>query len=180
MFIEFYVGLRYTLIKRHIRNKFKAVIRVPNTTIAIIWLVVAVILFILESLTVQLVCIWFAVGALVAMLAAALGASVGVQLLLFLATSIAVLLLWRPFLKKRFTPKKTATNADAVIGQDGIVIQEIDNTLQTGRISVNGLDWTARSADGSIIKERQNVKVIRINGVKLIVEPVPENEGGTN
>lgn len=152
----------------------------PNTTIAIIWLVVAVILFILESVTVQLVCIWFAVGALVAMLAAAFGASTGVQLLLFLATSIAVLLMWRPFLKKRFTPKRTATNADAVVGQDGLVIEEIDNTLQTGRISANGLDWTARSADGSIIKERKKVKVIQIDGVKLIVEPVHENGGGNN
>lgn len=151
-----------------------------NTTIAIIWLIVAVILFLIESLTVQLVSIWFAVGALVAMLAAAFGAGISVQLLLFLATSIAVLLMWRPFLKKRITPKKTATNADSVVGQDGLVLEEIDNTLQTGRVSANGLDWTARSADGGIIKARQKVKVIRIDGVKLIVEPVPEKEGGTD
>lgn len=152
----------------------------PNTTIAIIWLIVAVILFIIESVTVQLVSIWFAVGALAAMIAAAFGAGTGVQLLLFLATSIAVLLMWRPFLKKRITPAKTATNADSVVGQDGLVIEEIDNTMQTGRVSANGLDWTARSAGGVIIKERQRVKVIRIDGVKLIVEPVPENEGGTD
>lgn len=152
----------------------------PNMTIAIIWLVIAVILVIVESLTVQLICIWFAVGALAGMVAAACGASTGVQLLLFLITSIAVLFTWRPFLKKRITPKKTATNADAVIGQNGIVIDEIDNMLQTGRVSANGLDWTARSSDGSVIKARQKVEVIHIEGVKLIVKAVPENLGGTN
>lgn len=147
----------------------------PNSTIALIWLAVSVFLFIVESVTAQLVCVWFAFGALVAMLAAALGASMGVQLLLFLASSISVLLIWRPFLKKRITPAKTATNADAVIGQEGLVIEEIDNTLQTGRVSANGLDWTARSADGGIIKARQGVKIIRIDGVKLIVEAISEN-----
>lgn len=152
----------------------------PNATIAVIWLVLAVTMFIIEGFTAQLICIWFAFGALVGMFAAFLGASMGVQLLLFLATSIAVLLIWRPFLKKRITPKMTATNADAVIGQDGLVLEEIDNTLQTGRVSANGLDWTARSADGKIIKARQKVKVMKIDGVKLIVEPVFENEGGTN
>lgn len=152
----------------------------PNTTIALIWLGVSVLLFLIESATAQLVCVWFAVGALVAMIAAALGASMGVQLLLFLATSIAVLLIWRPILKNRITVKKTATNADAVIGTDGLVIEEIDNTLQTGRVSANGLDWTARSADGSIIKARQEVKVIKIDGVKLIVEAIPEQQEGAN
>lgn len=143
---------------------------------AVIWLVIAVVLFVVESFTVQLLCVWFAVGALVSMLASLLGASTAVQFALFFITSIAVLLIWRPFLKKRITPKKTATNADAVIGQEGLVIEEIDNTLQTGRVSVGGLDWTARSENGKIIPARQKVTVKKIEGVKLIVEPAEVTE----
>lgn len=147
---------------------------------AVVWLVIAVVLFVVESLTVQMLCIWFAVGALVSMFASLLGVSTAAQFALFIVTSVAVLVIWQPFLKKRLTPEKTATNADAVIGQEGLVVEEIDNTLQTGRVSVGGLDWTARSEDGGIIPSRQRVMVKKIEGVKLIVEPAgatkPEKE----
>ncbi len=142
---------------------------------AIIWLAIAVVLFIIEGLSVQLVCIWFAVGAVASMFTSALGAPFGVQLLVFLITSIVVLLVGRPFFKKRLDLKKTATNADVVIGMEGLTLEEIDNGLQAGRVHANGLDWTARSADGSIIPARQRVMVLKIDGVKLIVEPIHEN-----
>lgn len=145
---------------------------------AIVWLILAVVLFIVESVTVQLVCIWFAFGALVAMLASFLGAPPVLQLLLFLITSVAVLVFGRPLLKRKLTPKKTATNADAVVGQSGVVIQEIDNALQVGRVHVGGLDWAAQSSDGEIIPVRQKVRVLNLEGIKLIVEPVEQNEGG--
>lgn len=143
---------------------------------AVVWLAIAVVLFIIESMTVQFVCVWFAIGALVAVVASLFGASTAVQFPLFFGTSLLVLFIWRPVLKKRLVPKKTAMNADAVIGQTGLVVEEIDNTLQTGRVSVGGLDWTARSETGGIIPARQNVTVKKIEGVKLIVEPAEATE----
>lgn len=148
---------------------------------AIVWLVIAIILFIIEGITVQLVCVWFACGSLVAMLASFMGASLILQLALFFITSVAVLIFGRPLLKEKLTPKKTATNADALIGQKGVVTEDIDNDLGIGRVSAGGLDWTARSAEVGMIPAKQMVVVKKIEGVKLIVEPVTEpveNEGG--
>lgn len=141
---------------------------------AIIWLMIAVILCVIEGATVQLLCIWFAGGALVAMLGALMGAPVLLQLLLFFVTSVAVLAVGRPLLKKKLRVQITPTNADAVIGQTGIVTVEVNNLMETGRVTANGLDWSARSADGGSINVKQKVSVKGINGVKLIVEPIPE------
>jgi len=137
---------------------------------AIFWLIIAVLLILIESATVQLVFMWFAAGAVVAMLSSFMGAPVLVQLILFFITSIVALIILRPILQKKITPRKTATNADAVIGKTGVVTEEIDNLMQTGRVIANGLDWTARSADDSKIEVKQKVAVKAIDGVKLIVE----------
>jgi membrane protein implicated in regulation of membrane protease activity len=135
-----------------------------------VWLVIAVGLCFLESMTVQLICIWFAGGAFVAMGAAFLGAPLNLQLVLFVITSVLVLVFGRPFLKKRLTPKKTATNVDALIGGSGVVTEEIG--LNQGRAEVGGLNWAARAASGeAAIPAGAVVRVLAIDGVKLIVEP---------
>jgi len=141
---------------------------------AVFWLVLSVILFVIEGTTVQLVCIWFAVGALFAMLASFVGAPVWLQLLIFLISSIGVLIVGRPFLMDKLVRRREPTNADRVIGQVGIVLEQVDNVEQTGRVSANGLDWTARSERGEIIPEKSRVLVKYIDGVKLIVEPIRE------
>lgn len=138
------------------------------------WLVVALVLCIIEGMTVQLVCIWFAVGAVFASLASFVGAAFWLQLLICLVVSVAVLIVGRPLLLERLTPKKHATNADRVIGTLGVVKEEIDNLRQSGRVSANGLDWTARSEMGEIIPVNATVVVARIDGVKLIVRPAEE------
>lgn len=150
-----------------------------GTYAAIFWLIIAIILFIIEGAVLQLVCIWFAFGALVAMLSSFFGAPFIVQLILFFISSISVLLIWRPMLKAKLTPKKTATNADAVIGQIGHVVSDIDNVMQTGRVIADGLDWTARSKDDGVILSGQKVRILQIDGVKLIVEPIAEYETDT-
>ncbi len=142
-----------------------------NFWAGVIWLVVAVALCFIESMTVQLICIWFAGGAFVAMGAAFFGAPLYVQLSLFTITSVLVLVFGRPFLKKRLTPKKTATNADALIGGSGVVSEKIDNSRAEGRVMASGLSWAARTADdGQVIPPGQKVRILRIDGVKLIVE----------
>lgn len=144
-----------------------------NGYAAVFWLIAAVILFLIENATYQLVCIWFSIGALGAMAASFFGATLTVQLAIFLIVSIAVLIFVRPFVKDKVKFKRSATNADALIGKIGIVVQKIDNAAQSGRVTVNGLGWAARSQeDGAVIQEDSRVKILRIDGVKLIVEPV--------
>lgn len=141
---------------------------------SLFWLIVALILCIIEGMTVQLVCIWFAAGSLFACLAAFVGAPFWLQMLVCLVVSVAVLIVGRPLLLERVTPRKQATNADRVIGTYGIVKEEIDNLRQSGRVSANGLDWTARSEMGEVIPAQTTVIVSRIDGVKLIVRPAEE------
>jgi membrane protein implicated in regulation of membrane protease activity len=135
-----------------------------------VWLVIAVALCFLESITVQLICIWFAGGAFIAMAAAFLGAPLNLQLVLFVITSVLVLVCGRPFLKERLTPKKTATNVDALIGQNGTVTEEIG--MNQGRVLVGGLSWAARaSSEDMTIPVDSVIRILAIDGVKLIVEP---------
>lgn len=144
-----------------------------GATGALFWLVLAVVLFVIESVTVQMVCIWFAFGALAGMLASFIGAPVLLQLMIFLVTSIAVLIAGRPIVMNRLATRREATNADRVVGQLGIVIEQIDNIAQTGRVSANGLDWSARCEYDVIVPKGSKVLVKHIEGVKLIVQPLP-------
>lgn len=144
---------------------------------AVWWLIIAVLLFLIEGATVQLLCVWFAVGALITMIFAWLGVPYVGQLVIFLCTSMAAILLGRPFFKKRLNFRKSATNADLVIGQTGVVLEEVNNILQTGRVAANGLEWTARAQlDSDVIPEKSLVVAVRIDGVKLVVEPKKEKQ----
>lgn len=144
-----------------------------NMAAAVFWLVAAVALFVVETVTYQMVCIWFSVGALVTTIVAGFGAPVWLQLAVFLVSSIVVLLIGRPLVKDKIRVRKSPTNADRVIGQIGLVKEEVNNDVQTGRVMANGLDWTARSESGDIvIPVGEKVRAIRIDGVKLIVEPL--------
>lgn len=120
----------------------------------------------------HLVSIWFAGGALVAMIASLLGASVGLQIGLFLVVSIVLLAALRPFLKKFITPKLVRTNVDAIIGAEGYVTAPIDNLVPTGQVKLGGMEWTARSSSGAPIEAGTLVKVDKVEGVKVFVSPV--------
>ena len=116
------------------------------------WLVVMVILIVAEAATVGLVSIWFAGGALAALVSASLGAKPWLQLVLFLAVSAGLLLALRPIAKKLTRGREYATNVDANIGRLAIVVEPIDNLRGTGRVMIGSVDWTARSEDGSVIE----------------------------
>lgn len=137
----------------------------------VLWLVAMVVLLIVEAATVQLVCIWFAIGALVTAIFAMFGIPVWGQFLCFALVSALTLLFTRRFVMKALKVKKTPTNADSVIGLTGTVLEEIDNLAQTGRVRVNGLDWTARSVNNETIHIGRTVLVKAIQGVKVMVEP---------
>ena len=141
-----------------------------------IWLVLVVLFLATEAGTVSLVSIWFAGGALAAMVSALLGAQVGLQVLLFLAVSAILLTLLRPILRKFVTPKQVKTNIDAVIGSKGIVLEQINNDLAQGRVKLGAMDWTARSTNGEMLEPGTQVVVDTIEGVKVFVSPVQVRE----
>lgn len=138
----------------------------------VFWLCAMIVLSIMEAATVGLVCIWFAGGALGALIAAALGAPIWLQAAVFLAVSAGLLALLRPFARKFINAKITPTNVDANIGKTAVVVEPIDNLRGTGRVMLGSVDWTARSADDTVIEKDALVQVLRIEGVKVCVERI--------
>ena len=136
-----------------------------------IWLAMGVLFLVLEATTVTMVSLWFAGGCLAALLVAATGGGWGFQVFTALAVSALLLACLRPIARKHFTPKLTKTNVDAVIGAQGYVTADIDNMAATGTVKLGAMEWTARSADGSLIPKGTLVKVEKIEGVKAFVSP---------
>ncbi len=136
----------------------------------IFWLAAFIVFAIGEAVTVGLVSIWFAVGALAALFATALGAGLWLQITVFLGVSALALALFKPLSSKFLKPRVSATNADRVIGSAALVTETIDNTQAKGQVKVNGQVWSARSAQDIVIPAGTDVKVLRIEGVKVIVE----------
>ena len=139
---------------------------------SVFWLAALIVFAVAEAVTVGLTSIWFAVGALGALLAVGLGAPVLVQTAVFLALSAVSLVLVRPMAQKILKPGYSPTNADRVIGTLGIVTEEIDNMEGRGLVNLSGQVWTARSAGEENIPQGTEVRVLRIEGVKVFVEVV--------
>lgn len=136
-----------------------------------VWLVLMIILLVIEGVVPGLVSIWFALGALAALLSAIVGAPMWLQVVWFLLISIVSLILTRPLAKKYVNTRTTPTNADMLIGQECVVTEAIDNVLGLGAVTVGGKIWTARTEDPDIkAAVGQTMTVVRIEGVKLIVK----------
>ena len=140
----------------------------------IFWLALLIGFIFVEASTVSLVSSWFALGALAALIASALGAELWLQIVLFFAVSGVCLVLLRPIIKKHFTPKLVKTNVDSVIGARGYVTAAVDNMAATGQVKLGAMYWTARSTSGEYIPKGTLVKVDRIEGVKAFVSPAEE------
>ncbi len=139
-----------------------------------VWLAVILLAAVIEMATVQLVSVWFAAGALAALIACLADAPLIVQVLVFGVVSAAALAAMRPLAVRKLAVRKTRTNADRYLGKIALVTVEIDNTVGTGQANVLGSIWTARSADGSVIPAGRRVVVESIDGVKLIVREKPD------
>ena len=138
-------------------------------TMPAVWIGLIVIFLVIEGLTAGLVTIWFAVGALAALIAAMFHAPLWLQLVWFFVISIAAFAVTRPLVKKYVNGRTQPTNADMLIGQECLVTEDIDNLTGRGAVTVGGKVWTARSADGQPVETGSIVTVLRIEGVKLIV-----------
>ena len=140
----------------------------------IIWLVLMIVFLIAESQSVTMVSLWFAAGALGALIAEICGAELWLQIVIFFALSIVLLASLRPIARKYFTPKISKTNVDSVIGQTGLVTADIDNIAAQGQVKLGAMEWSARSTSGEAIKAGTLVKVDKIEGVKAFVSLVNE------
>lgn len=134
-----------------------------------IWLIIAIVLFVIEGFTYTLVSIWFGIGAAAAMVAAFCGADLIWQLVVFIIVSALLLLFTRRFAKRLLAGKGEATNADSLVGKTAVVSETIDNLRSTGSVSVSGQTWSASSADDTVIEAGEHVWIEKIRGVHLIV-----------
>jgi membrane protein implicated in regulation of membrane protease activity len=137
---------------------------------ALVWLIAMIVLLVIEGIVPGLISIWFALGALAALIAAALHAPMWLQLLWFLVVSVVALAATRPLVKKYVNSRVKPTNADMILGKDCVVTEEIDNIRGTGAVTVGGKVWTARMEnDEDKAAVGEILQGIRIEGVKLIV-----------
>lgn len=137
----------------------------------IFWLILFVVLLIIEIFTMGLTTIWFAGGALVAFVLAFVEFSLPVQIIVFLLVSILLLVLTRPIAIKFFNQERQKTNADSLIGQRAVVLEAIDTLHGTGRVEVNGMEWSAKTDEmTTVIEAGAVVSIEGIQGVKLIVK----------
>lgn len=137
-----------------------------------VWLALLIAFVIAEALTVALVSVWFAAGALCACLLAVAGFSAAVQIGAFCAVSAGMLAALRPFSRRCLKPRITATNVDSVIGAEGVVIAPVDNRLSCGQVKLGAMEWSARSTTGEPIPAGAAVKVDKVEGVKVFVTAV--------
>lgn len=136
----------------------------------IFWLVLFVALLIIEILTMGLTTIWFAGGAIIAYVLAFVGFGLPVQIVVFLLTSIILLVLTRPIAMRFFNQQRQRTNAESLIGKKAVVRESIDTLRGVGRVEVNGMEWSAKTEEQEDTIEEGTIVVIEgIQGVKLIV-----------
>lgn len=137
----------------------------------LIWILISAGLVLIELITLGLTSIWFAVGAIVAAIFSYLGFGIWVQLTVALIVTTITLIFTRPLAQKLLNSRVTKTNVDEIVGKVGVVSEEIDNLKGQGAVKLAGMEWSARSVDDSNIPKEQKVKVCKVSGVKLIVEP---------
>lgn len=142
------------------------------------WLGAMILFLIIEVLTVGLATIWFAAGALAALIASALGMGILGQFLIFFIVSILLLVFTRPLAVRYINPHRVPTNYEDAIGKTVQITERVDNLHGCGTALLNGQEWTARSQKDDVVLEKDTLaKVLSVAGVKLIVVPAaPESE----
>lgn len=137
----------------------------------ILWMILFVIFLIIEACTVGLTAIWMAGGCLAAFVAQRYGAGFMLQFTVFFIVSLVLFIFTKPFVQKYVNKGHTKTNYEELIGKNAKVTETIDNINNKGTAVLNGQEWTARSSrEEEIIEKDTIVKVVRISGVKLIVQ----------
>jgi membrane protein implicated in regulation of membrane protease activity len=139
-----------------------------------VWIILAIVLFILELLIPAFVPASFGLGCLVSAIAAVLGLGIKIQILGFIAGTLVAFFGVRPFFT-RYCYKASPgikTNVEALVGKTGRVTEDIDDRLDSGRVLVGGDDWKAVSPDGTVIEKNSKVEIIRVEGAKVVVKSI--------
>lgn len=140
-----------------------------------VWIAFAVVMAVCEAYTSQLVSIWFVVGAVGAAITTIFTSNILIQTGVFVVLTLIALIVTKPLVKRfKRSVKKVSTNSDRLIGKIGVVLSDISPLEAIGQVKVNGEVWTAKTVSENVRKD-EKVKVLSIEGVKLIVEPFKEN-----
>lgn len=143
----------------------------------VIWIIILIVALFLEAITTALVSIWFALGAVGAMIASVLECSETVQLIVFVVVTAISLIFTKSIIKKLTADGYTPTNGELDIGAMAVVIQDIDSSKFAGRIRLNGVDWPAVDVNNGIIKVGQMVVIKRREcNIMYVSVPSEENE----
>lgn len=137
-----------------------------------IWLAVIFLALVIEGMTAQLISIWFVPGGLAGLISGFCGAGEWIQVLIGAVVTLICLIATRPLVNRVMKFRKVDTNSGRLVGQTGVVVQEIRNLDAAGQVKIQGSVWSARSDTGEIIPLDRKVSVLRIEGVKLIVKPL--------
>lgn len=134
-----------------------------------IWLSLAVFFLIIESMTVEIISIYFTGGALVSMALSLLGVPLEWQILTFCVVSILLIIFTRPIVSRYLKRNESKTNVDTLIGDVATVTKEILPD-ERGEVKIKGQYWLAVSANNDIIELGCKVSILAIEGAKLIVK----------
>ncbi len=141
----------------------------------IFWLILLAAFIVIEILTLGLTTLWFAGGALAALLVSVANGNIFIQVIIFLLVSFVLLSMVRPLAQKHFNQDRIKTNAQTLIGMTAVVMEPIDNLKAQGRVTVKGQEWAARNInEGEVLEKDSHVRVTAISGVKLMVEKISE------
>ena len=138
----------------------------------VLWFALLIVFVLAEAATVSMVSTWFALGSLAALIVSLIGGELWLQILVFLTASAVALALLRPIARKYFNPRITRTNVDALTGKTCLCVTAIDNLSGVGQVKIGDVEWSARSLSGEPIPAGTQVKIDRVEGVKVYVSPV--------
>ncbi len=134
------------------------------------WLIAAGIFFVFEMITVGFLVFWLGIAALITMVVSFFTDNLVIQTAVFVISSISLIFLTKPFVKKFMNDKDNlATNSYSIIGKTGIVTENIDSTLGTGLVKIGTETWSAKSNDENFISKGSTITVTKIDGVKAVV-----------
>lgn len=136
---------------------------------SVVWLVLIIAFMVVEAVTYQLICIWFAFGSIGALIASLITDNTVCQAVVFVVISAVSLIALRPAAKRIFKPRGLKTNVEGLIGKEVVITRDVNNLTAVGQGKINGMVWSVRSADDTEIKQGSTAIVERVEGVKLIV-----------
>lgn len=137
-----------------------------------IWLIIAGIFLIFEIFTAGFLLFWLSIGALITMIVSFFTSNIAIQTAVFVVSSTILIFATKPFVKKFAKTKTVKTNAFSIVGQNGIVIKDIDSINSKGQIKVDGEVWSAVGKNDINIEKGTEVEIVEIKGVKAIVTPI--------